>query len=171
MEELFKLETKQTYDGLKETYRIYFQKIKKQSFYAEILSGILIITTSILGLYVGIPTENAFLLVAFGLAIFFAILNLPKKKANEEIRRENWDIQNTYTFYQNYFLCENYNSRSRLDYEKIKDVYVANNKIVMLYDQQVIRLLFNFSENDFTEGNFNDFIIFIKDKTNCKIKQ
>lgn len=171
MEELFELKTRQTYDGLKETYRIYFQKIKKQSFYAEIIVGMLIIITSVIGIFTGIPIENAILLIAFGLGIFIAIFNLPKKKANEAVRLENWDMQNTYTFYQNYFLCENYNSRSRLDYERIEDVYVANNNIVILYNQQVLHLLFNFNEKDFTEGNFNDFIIFIKDKTNCKIKQ
>ena len=83
---------------------------------------------------------------------------------NQEYIKEKIRQGNTYKFYQNYFVQENYKTTSRLEYEKIQAIDRNENTLTILYNQQIIKLLLIFERKNFLIGDFNDFISFIENK-------
>ncbi len=164
MEEIYRVVTRPTYETIKEGYTIYLHKIKRQTYYMQIVIGILIIITGIVALFNSVPMINVLILFAIGVGFLLAIYNLPKTRTKQQTRIKDWDTCNTYKFYQNYFVQENYKTKSRLEYEKIQAIDRNENTLTILYNQQIIKLLLIFESKNFLIGDFNDFIVFIENK-------
>ena len=125
MEEIYRVVTRPTYETIKEGYTIYLHKIKRQTYYMQVVIGILIIITGIVALFNSISEINVLILFVIGVSFLFAVYNLPKTRTKQQTRIKEWDTCNTYKFYQNYFVQENYKTTSRLEYEKMDDGIIA----------------------------------------------
>ena len=138
MEEIYRVVTRPTYETIKEGYTIYLHKIKRQTYYMKVVIGILIIITGIVALFNSVSEINVLILFVIGVSFLFAVYNLPKTRTKQQTRIKEWDTCNTYKFYQNYFVQENYKTTSRLEYEKIQAIDRNENTLIFNYNSTIV---------------------------------
>lgn len=154
---LFSAKTRYTYEEYLKMNKFHFYR--KNVVYISFLIAFIIILgfMGVANIFLGGIVEGVICLALFVYFILFIIL-MPRistrsiYKSDKLLNDEN--VENSFKFYDNYFVITNQNSTSKIDYNKIYRVYETKTNFYFYLNK---RLVYIIKKDDFKNCNLQDF--------------